>query len=153
MRTKLHIYEYVGGPGPAHACSLVGSSVSVSSHGLVASVGPLVVSLTPLAGSNWLSLSPTLPRDSSSTTCCLAVGLCICFHPLLDEASQETVMLGSCLKPQQNIINRVWGRLFPIGWLSSWASHCLTVPSISAPGDDPLNIHIWSLPTPRVKQS
>lgn len=79
MRTKLHIYEYVGGPGPAHACSLVGSSVSVSSHGLVASVGPLVVSLTPLAGSNWLSLSPTLPRDSSSTTCCLAVGLCICF--------------------------------------------------------------------------
>ena len=33
------------------------------------------------------------------------MGLCIYFHMLLDKASQETVILGSCLKAQQCIIN------------------------------------------------
>jgi hypothetical protein len=41
-----------------------------------------------------LSSSPTLSRDSPSSTCCLAVRPCLCFPQLLDEASQETVMLG-----------------------------------------------------------
>ena len=35
------------------------------------------------------------------------MGLCICFHPLLDEASQETVMLGSCMQAQQSIADSV----------------------------------------------
>lgn len=56
-------------------------------------VGLLVVSLTPPACS---ILSPTLPQDSPSSTWCL--DLCISFHLLLDAASQEVVMLGSCLQ-------------------------------------------------------
>jgi hypothetical protein len=62
-KTELHIcYKCVGLLGPFLACSLVGGSVSVSSHRprVVASVGPLVVFLTPLASS---ILSPTLPQD------------------------------------------------------------------------------------------
>jgi len=50
MKTKLHIcYVCVRGLGPAHAYSLVGGSVSESSHGprLVGSVGLPVVSMTP----------------------------------------------------------------------------------------------------------
>lgn len=56
---------------------------------LVGSVGFLVVSLTPLP--------PTvlLPQDSPCSASCLAVGLCIRFHQLLDEASLRIIMLGS----------------------------------------------------------
>jgi hypothetical protein len=89
MKTKLYICcKCVGGLGPTHACSLVGGSVSVSPQGLrlLDSVGLLVMSLTSPALS---ILSPTLPHDSLSSAWCLAVGLCICLHPLLDEASQE----------------------------------------------------------------
>ena len=54
------------------------------------------VSLISLAS---LILHPTIPQDSlSSAIVRLAVGLCICFHQLLDEASQKTVMLGSWLQ-------------------------------------------------------
>ena len=70
----------------SHAGSLVGGSVSVSPYGprLVDSVGFLVVSLTPLAPT---ILPAWLLQDSPSSSYCLSVGLCICFHPLLDETS------------------------------------------------------------------
>ena len=86
-----------GGLGLAPTCSLVGGSVSVSPHGsrLVDSVGLLVVSLTLLAYS---VLSSTPSQDSPSTAWCFSVGLCSCLHLLLDEASQEMFMLGSCLQ-------------------------------------------------------
>ena len=59
-------------------------------------------------------------------------GLCICFHPRLDEAFWESVMLDSCLQAQQSIINSVRG------WISSWdesqvGRHWLAIPSVSAP--------------------
>jgi hypothetical protein len=57
--------------------------------------------------------SPNLPQDSPSSAWCLAVGVCICLHLLPDEASQGTVMLGSCLQAQQSVINSVRG----------WRSH------------------------------
>ena len=68
IKTKLYIcYKCVGDLDPEHACSLVGSSVSVSPHGyrLVDSVGLLVVSLTSLASS---VLSVTLPQDFLRST-------------------------------------------------------------------------------------
>jgi hypothetical protein len=68
MKTKVLIcYICVGGLGPAHACFLVGGSVSVSSYGprLVDSVGLLDVSLTPQSSS---ILSLTVPQDSPSST-------------------------------------------------------------------------------------
>jgi hypothetical protein len=98
MKTKLHIsYICVGGLNASHAFSLVGGSVSVSPCGprSVDSVGFLVVSLTSLAPS---ILHPSLPQDSLSSAYCLAVGLCICFHQFLGEASLMTVMIGSCLQ-------------------------------------------------------
>jgi hypothetical protein len=54
MKTKWHIcYICVEGLGPAHACSLVGGSVSGSRRGsrLGDSVGLLVESLSPLGHS------------------------------------------------------------------------------------------------------
>jgi hypothetical protein len=76
--------------GPAAACFLVGGPGSASPHGtrLVDSVGILVASLIP---PSCLLLSLTLPQDSPGSACCLAVSLCLCLHPLLGEASQETV--------------------------------------------------------------
>jgi len=84
------------GLGPAPECSLVGGAVSVSlrGHRLVDSGGLLVVSLTPLT----FSLpSPTLLRGSASSTRFMAMSFCGYLVLTLDEASQETVMLGSCL--------------------------------------------------------
>jgi hypothetical protein len=95
---------------------------------LVDSVG--LMSLTPLAQS---ILSPILPQDFPGTTWCVAVGLCICFHKQLDEASQETVMLGSCLQAQQSIICSVRDWLSYMGCMSSWVSHWLAIPSIFIP--------------------
>jgi hypothetical protein len=129
MKIKLHTcYIYVGGLGPAHEYSLVGSLVSVSSHRsrLVYSVDLLVVSLTSLAPST-LPPPPTLPQDSPSSTYCLVVGLCFCFHQLLDEASQKTVMLGYyCLQACQELA------LFH-GVVSCWPGYWLTIPSFSTP--------------------
>ena len=66
MKTKLHIY-YICAEGldPSHACSLVGSSISMSHFvpRLVDPVGFLVVSLMPLAP---LIFPPYLPQYSSS---------------------------------------------------------------------------------------
>lgn len=66
-------------------------------HGLrlVDSVGFIVVSLTPLAPS---ILSPHHFTRNPKLRLMFDCGLCICFHQLLDEASQETVMLGSYLQ-------------------------------------------------------
>jgi hypothetical protein len=94
MITKLHIcYRWVGCLGPAPACSLVGDFISVTPHGpsLVEFGGLLVVSLAPPARS--------LLSSTRLTELCLMFG-CVCFHSLLDKASQETDMLGSCLKTQ-----------------------------------------------------
>jgi hypothetical protein len=61
----------------------------------VDSVGLLRVSLTPLTHS---ILSPTLSQESLSSTWCLVVALCITFPQLMNEVSQETVILGFCLQ-------------------------------------------------------
>lgn len=52
----------------------------------------------------------------------LAMDLCICFYLLLDETSQETVMLGSCLQVYQSTVNSVRC------WLSHWSSVGTVVP-------------------------
>jgi hypothetical protein len=98
MKTNLHIcYKLVGSLGLDPACSLVAGLVSVNPHGtwLIDSIGHLVVSLTPWAHS---ILSPTLRHDFRSSVRYWAVTLCFYFHQLLKEASQETVILGSCLQ-------------------------------------------------------
>ena len=96
MKTKLHIcYKCAGGLCTAHACSLVGNSVSGNPYGpRKFDFVNLVVSLATLALSIF---SPTLPQDSLNSTYCLVVDLCICFHQLMDEASKKIVMTGSCL--------------------------------------------------------
>ena len=90
-----HVLCICPGLNPDHACCLVGGSVCVTplSPRIVGSVD-LMLSLT------LYSLSPithyfTRHPDLRLT---LAAGLCICFHQLLDEASQMIVMLGSCLQ-------------------------------------------------------
>lgn len=92
-----HCYLCVEGLGQSHACSLVGSSESVSPYVtmLVVSVGLLVVTLIPLAPTNH---SLPLLQDSPVSTSYLAVGHCLRFHQLLGEATQMKVMLGSYLQ-------------------------------------------------------
>lgn len=53
------------------------------------------------------SLLTSIPHSSTRhPKLCLisGVGLCICSHQMLDEASQETVRLRSCLQAEQSII-------------------------------------------------
>ena len=96
MKTKLHIcYKYIVDLGLAPACSLVGGLVSVSPY------GPRLVDCV---GFSWCS-GPLWPTQSyppvfhRTLKLPLMFGyLCVHFHPLLDEDSQETVMLGSCLE-------------------------------------------------------
>jgi len=98
MKSKLQIcYQCVVGLGPTPACSLDNAPGSVMLQGssLVDSVGLLVMSLTP---QTCLLLFSTLPQDSPWYACCLAVGVSICLHPVIVEASQETVMVGSCFQ-------------------------------------------------------
>ena len=67
MKNKVHIcFICVGNLVPSHACSLVGGSVSVSLYEprLVASVGFLIVCLTPLA-----SYILFLPLSQDSKLC------------------------------------------------------------------------------------
>lgn len=93
MTTQIHNCTYVHmGLDLPHACSLDDSSVFVSPYvsRLVDSVGFLVADLVGSFNSS------SLPQSWSSAS--LAVGLSISFHPLLDEASMMTFMLGSCLK-------------------------------------------------------
>ena len=78
------------------APSLVGGSVSVSSHEttLVDSVGFLVMSLNPLTPT---ILPPLLLQVSPSSPKLLAVSFCICFHHLLGEVILMTTELGTKL--------------------------------------------------------
>lgn len=70
-------------------------SVSPYDPRLADSVGFLVVSLSPLAPT---ILYPPLLQDSLSYGKRLfPVGLCICFHRLLDEASQMAIRIGTNL--------------------------------------------------------
>ena len=104
MKTKLHIYYIcVEGLGLSHACSLVGSSISLSPYRPMVfdSVGFVVMSLISLAP----SIFPLrFPQDSSNSTYCLSMSRCISSPLLLSETSLITVMLG-CLQAQQNITN------------------------------------------------
>lgn len=130
---------YVGvGLGLFYACFLVGGSISLVLYGprLVDVVGFLVVSLNSLAPS---ILPLSLPLDSPSSSKCLIVSLCICFHMLLEQASQMTVMLDSSLQGYQNVINTIRGGLSLMAWVSSWASHQLAICLISVPS---LFLHI-----------
>ena len=109
MKTKLYICsKCVACLGLSPVYSLVDSSVSVSSHDprLFDYVGILVMSLIPLAHS---ILSAHPPSRLSELCFCLTVDICICFPLLLDEAFQQTTMLGSCLQAQQSIINNARG--------------------------------------------
>ena len=74
-----HLLQMCGGLGPAHAYSLVGSSVSVSFQWAQISwlCRSFVESLTILPPP---ILSPTLPHNLLTTAWCLAVDLHICFH-------------------------------------------------------------------------
>ena len=97
MKTKLHIcYKCLGGLGPPlHALWMVVQSLGTLTGPGSLTVVLLVLSLTLLACS---LLSLILLQDSWSSATYLAVGLCICFHLLLDKAPEETVMLGSYLQ-------------------------------------------------------
>ena len=85
---------YAENLGLAHACALVGGSVSMSLYEprLVDSVSFFVVSLTLLAPT---ILPSSLLHSSPRSVQCLAVDLCLCFHQLLDEASLMTIGLMS----------------------------------------------------------
>ena len=41
-------------------------------------------------------------------------------------------MLDSYLQVQHNIITSVRDWCLPMGWISKWAGHCSTIPSVSA---------------------
>ena len=79
----------------AHMYSLVGGSVFESSQGsrLVDSVG---LPVEFLSHSGLSVLPPTLPKESLTSTQCLAVCICIYFSQQLSVVSQMIVMLGSC---------------------------------------------------------
>ena len=134
--SKLNMcYICVGDIVPVYPCPSVDGSVSVNPHDpmLVSPVGFLVIFLTSPAPS---VLSLSLPQDSLHS----GVGvLYICFHQLLDEASQMTVMLGSCMQAYQSINNSVRGWLSAMEWVSSWVSHWLAIPSVSVPS---LSLHV-----------
>ena len=88
--------------------------------------------LDPSNSLNPIPLSST--RLPSSSAWCLAVGLSICFHPLFDEASQETVIVGFCKHSRVSLIVSGW-----LPWVSRYANCWLAVPSISAQS---LSMHI-----------
>jgi hypothetical protein len=104
MKTKLHIcYKCVG---PSSSPFMLFSWWFI----LCESPWPQVIGLCRSCGVLDPSSSLTSPTSHSSTglpelCLMLAVGLCICLHPLLDEASQKTVMLVLCLQAEQSIIN------------------------------------------------
>lgn len=60
-----------------------------------------MISLTPLVPT---ILPSSHTQNSVSSFYCLAVGVYICFHQLLNEASLKTIMLGCGLEVQQGII-------------------------------------------------
>lgn len=81
----------------------------------------------------WLAhFFPQIVHKTPCTTWWLVVGLSICHCQLMDEASWETVLLGSCLQVYQRI-NIIIGCLSHMGWVSNWSSPWMGVPSVSAP--------------------
>ena len=109
MKTKLKIsYEWAGSPvQPLYPPWLGIQSQWTTWAQLVDYVAVLVRSLLPPA--SWI-LFPTVPQNSPSTSGCVTVVLCICFHPMLEEAYQETVILGSHLQAIYSVSD----------WLSKW---------------------------------
>ena len=79
---------------------------------LVDSVGLLMESLSPHPAPR--SPSPFPKCSTSLSELCLTCG-CGSLHQLLGEASQRTVMLGSCLQAKQRIINSVRDWFLPMG--------------------------------------
>lgn len=77
------------------------------------------ISLTPLAPTN---LHSGLLLGFPSSTQCLSMGLCICCHQLLDEASLMATGLGTDLWVQQSFIRNhfidFWGGVSHICFLS-----------------------------------
>ena len=67
-------------------------------------------------------------QDFLNSAPCLAVSLHNCLYLLLNKASQETTMPGSCLQAQQCTTNSVRGWLSPMGWALSWTSPWLAFP-------------------------
>lgn len=67
--------------------------------------------------------------------CCLIFhcGSLYLFTSAVDEAFQETVMIGSILQAEQSIMNNIRDWLSHMGCISSWYIHWLDVPSVSAP--------------------
>ena len=97
MKNKLHIYYKCGGGGldSAPTRSLVGGAGSGNPHGprLVDSVALLLVSSCDV------HFYPTLFHKTSQILPDIWLwDLCICPHLLLDEATQGTIVLGSCLQ-------------------------------------------------------
>ena len=90
--------------GPCHECSLVGSSISVSSCGprLVDSVGFFF----PEPFGSFSHSSPFSERFSMFHLMC-GCGSLHPFHELLSQSSQRAVLLGPCLQVYESIINSV----------------------------------------------
>ena len=127
-KTKLNI---CGSLGPAPTWTLVGGSVSMSPHGL------RLIESVSLLWCLWpLQITQLYPQHFHkiplSPPWSLAAGLCICFHLLIDEVSQETAMLGSYL---ENIINSTSYWLSYMGCITNCVSHCLAVTSTLLPLD------------------
>ena len=102
MNTKMHIcYICVGGLGLSHVCSLVGDSISVRPYGprLVDSVGFLIVPLTPLAPSSFLS-SRRFPEfclifgDVSVSISCWVKRGQLCYTPLFKNRRISSIVSG-----------------------------------------------------------
>ena len=72
-------------------------------------------------------LPPPLPQDSQNSIQCLAAGLNIFFHHLLDGASQRTVTLGFCLQAWQSIINSVRNWCLTMLFVSSCEHYLLVI--------------------------
>lgn len=95
MKIKLHeCYMMSLSPSPVGS-GWVAQSLSPYGLRLAYSLCFILVSLVPLTSP---ILLPIIPQDSLGSAYCLTVGLCDCFHHLLDETSQMTLLLGYCLQ-------------------------------------------------------
>ena len=88
-----HWLQMCRGVIPTPVCSLEGVQGSVSPH------GPMLVDPVGILGPSDLRTSiPNISKEPPGSACCLVVGPCICLQLLLDETSEETAVLGSCLQ-------------------------------------------------------
>jgi hypothetical protein len=92
---------------------------------------------SPWSQVSWLCRSSSGVLDTSgslrhwSSTWCFSAALCICSHALLDEVSQETIMLRSCLQAYQVFNDSVRSWLAYMGCVSShWLAFFLSICSI-----------------------